>query len=943
MTNTSFADFCRPLTAHLLETLKLDKYYYKAEGNYVFYKNNEGKDVKVLDFVGGYGANITGHNHPEITKTIINNIENLLPVNTQLSIRQKTGELAAILDAEIKSHTGENFIFTFSNTGTEAAEAAIKHALLTYSLKLADFIDEFEREALSVKTEFKKKHINVELIFNEIEYRSIEDFVGAIKNFNENTINERTPVFLALNKSFHGKTTGSLSLTSRKEYRLPFLGEDTNTKFLPAEINYFKEEFKNHDFELIIPGYSFDGSIKLIKQKFNSVAGTFIEPIQGEGGVNLISATFLKDLRSLTDKNNSALIFDEIQCGFFRTGELMASFKTGVVPDYYLIGKSLGGSFAKISALAVRKSKYKDLFGILHTSTFAEDDISAVVAMKSFEIAKSLSENIKTKGRYLLSKLADLKEKYPEVIADVRGEGLMCGIEFKNFKYSSSYGFQVLSRSGYLSYVLSGYLLNNFSIRISAVLSAEFTVRIQPSGLIEEKEIDSLYEALDKLCEILKKQDLYMLLEFLLSSEFKNIRSLPENFRENEVIMEDVPEGVEEAGFLLHYINAGKIEASDKSLQSLSDEEKERLLETIIDVASPTILGRKIFSDNKGKKLAVTFAGLPFTSKMCREAMLRNEADEYIRLCNDAVKLLKEEYNAKLVGLGQFTSVVTNNGKLINDSDIKLTTGNSFTVFMGLEAIMRKAKELNINISETNVAIIGAAGNISSVYAQCMTDFCSRIILFGSQSESGFQKALRTARNIYAEAVKNLIANNSIPSGNLENLILNTTTYKKIVSNPLMAGNLKTIAELESELKDIAPVQVSDNLQKLKDCKIVVAATSATEPFLKSEHFSENTVICDISVPINCTDELINNKKNIHIIFGGIVSLPGGEQIPALGFPLPKGNAYACISETILLGMENICNSYSFGQISKSQVYEIGGIAAKHNFKLGGMKNDILI
>ena len=149
--------------------------------------------------------------------------------------------------------------------------------------------------------------------------------------------------------------------------------------------------------------------------------------------------------------------------------------------------------------------------------------------------------------------------------------------------------------------------------------------------------------------------------------------------------------------------------------------------------------------------------------------------------------------------------------------------------------------------------------------------------------------------------------------------------------NPDLLNSDKLWDLLYDELGDNTPVQIASTIENIKECDIAIVATNQANPFLESKHFKKGAIICDISVPTNCTKELLANK-NLKVIRGGIVALPQKEDIPLKGFLLKEGEAYACIAETVLLGLEKNKGSFSFGQILPEQVEEIGKIGVKHGF-----------
>src|SRR5207302_9543712 len=123
------------------------------------------------------------------------------------------------------------------------------------------------------------------------------------------------------------------------------------------------------------------------------------------------------------------LVVDEIQSGMGRTGAFLASQALGLKPDYLCLSKSLGGGLAKIGALLIKRDRFVEEFSVKHTSTFAEDDRSCLLALKALEILDrdDLPARCAARGRHLLQKLEELRARFPDQIKDVRGKGLMVG------------------------------------------------------------------------------------------------------------------------------------------------------------------------------------------------------------------------------------------------------------------------------------------------------------------------------------------------------------------------------------------------------------------------------------------------------------------------------------------------------------------------------------
>ncbi len=167
---------------------------------------------------------------------------------------------------------------------------------------------------------------------------------------------------------------------------------------------------------------------------------------------------------------------------------------SGVVGDYYLLSKTLGGGLAKQAALLIRRDHYIEEFGYLHTSTFAEDDFSAAISLATLDLLQrddwALLAVARRTGDQLLAKLRDLQAAYPQVIRQIRGRGLMIGIELIPQLDSASNLLRVASEQKLLGFLISGYLLHEAAIRIAPTLSANNTIRLEPSVLVSEGEID---------------------------------------------------------------------------------------------------------------------------------------------------------------------------------------------------------------------------------------------------------------------------------------------------------------------------------------------------------------------------------------------------------------------------------------------------------------------
>jgi 4-aminobutyrate aminotransferase len=221
------------------------------------------------------------------------------------------------------------------------------------------------------------------------------------------------PGIIAFEGAFHGRTLGALSVTtSKQKYR---------DRYEPLLPNVF------------IAPYSKENSLEEVERviKSNPIAGVIVEPVQGEGGYIVPSKEFLSGLRTLCNKYGVLLIFDEVQTGFGRTGKMFASQHFGVYPDVMAVAKALGSGFP-LGAVIAKEDVMKQWPPSSHGSTMTGNPVSCAAALATLDVMEkeNLPDHALKVGAYLKEKLEKLKGVYPSII-DVRGLGLMIGVEFQ--------------------------------------------------------------------------------------------------------------------------------------------------------------------------------------------------------------------------------------------------------------------------------------------------------------------------------------------------------------------------------------------------------------------------------------------------------------------------------------------------------------------------------
>ena len=261
---------------------------------------------------------------------------------------------------------------------------------------------------------------------------------------------------IAMEHSFHGRSMGALSVTGNVHYR--------------------------EAFGPLIPGIKFAkyNDLESVKALMNEKTCAIIcETVQGEGGIYPGSEEFIKGIRKLCDDNDCVMILDEIQCGMGRCGTMYAYEQYGIKPDVVTTAKALGCG-VPVGAFVAAKKFDSVLVPGDHGTTYGGNPFACAAATKVFEIFEkdNILENVNTVAPYMFEKLNALKDKYP-VIVDVRGKGLMCGIQFDE---SLSAGEVVLRAR------------NNGLIVISA---GNNTVRLVPPLVISKADVDKMIGILD--------------------------------------------------------------------------------------------------------------------------------------------------------------------------------------------------------------------------------------------------------------------------------------------------------------------------------------------------------------------------------------------------------------------------------------------------------------
>jgi len=263
--------------------------------------------------------------------------------------------------------------------------------------------------------------------------------------------------FIATEKAFHGKTAGALSLLGKAMYREPLLPLLPGVRHVPfGDANAVEQ------------------ALAAAKQVGDGIAAVIAEPIQGEAGAIVPPNDYWPKLREICDRYGVLLIADEVQTGLGRTGTLFGVDHWNVAPDIICLGKALGGGVVACSGFFATPKVWECMEPnpFMHSTTTGGNPIACAAALAyiSVLLEEDLAGQAKEKGEYILKKLATMQAKYPGILSDIRGKGLLIGMEFP----TDEMGWKVASGMFSRRVLTAGTFINAKTIRIEPALNISY-------------------------------------------------------------------------------------------------------------------------------------------------------------------------------------------------------------------------------------------------------------------------------------------------------------------------------------------------------------------------------------------------------------------------------------------------------------------------------------
>jgi acetylornithine/succinyldiaminopimelate/putrescine aminotransferase/predicted amino acid dehydrogenase len=724
---------------------------------------------------------------------------------------------------------------------------------------------------------------------------------------------------LSTENSFHGKTLAALSATGKSFFQ----------KGSGAPAPGFR----------LIPYGDVDALEEALRASASETAAFIVEPIQGEGGVVEPPPGYLKLARRLCDRYGVLLIVDEIQTGLGRTGALFACLSEGITPDVMTLAKALGGGLLAVSACLLSARAYSKDFAFKHSSTFAGNALAMRVGLRVIERLTSedegLIEQVIRQGNYLKRGLRALQAEFGSVIREVRGRGLMLGVELGTDPSMIDRGvgsFMAMLGEG-LPLFAASYLLNVGKVRVAPTLNGSSVLRVQPPLTVTREECDWIVSAFAQLASVMASGQS----DRLVSAVF-GTRETPSGVFRLEDVSSPIDEGEQPEGrfaFIVHLLDSKSLVDFDRSLERLPPTQLEELTHRFEDSARPFVGSQVRIESLAGRAATGDFIILPKSAAQ----LLRLSPEDALEEVAAAVRLGRDR-GAKIVGLGGYTSVVAQNLRALLKLGVSLTTGNSYTVVAAIDAALEAARITGRRLEHERAAIVGGGGSIGSALASLLAERVGSLVLVSRESD------LASMRSRYAVILARMVRHlarrrgRGIPfeEGSLPDRLSRLPCREDLIKNQ---GRISLSEKAERRILDEVrglPVRwTTDLVGAVAQSDLIFLATSSPEPLIRSKMVQPGTVVCDLSRPANVSDDLFL-REDVLVIDGGIVEVPGR---PNLGFHfgLSTGLAYACMAETVMLALDHHYEHTSLGRdLQEGTLDYLRGLAHKHGFRLAELR-----
>jgi acetylornithine/succinyldiaminopimelate/putrescine aminotransferase/predicted amino acid dehydrogenase len=676
---------------------------------------------------------------------------------------------------------------------------------------------------------------------------------------------------LSATGGFHGKTLGALSATARPAYQRPFGAPAPGFEAVPfGDAAALNADFERHG---------------------GATAAFLVEPVQGEGGVLPAPPGYLELARELCTRHGARLILDEVQTGLGRTGRLFGAEEAGIAPDIVTVAKALGGGLLAAGAAVYAENCASADFSFRHTSTFGGNTLAARVGLRVLDLLTDdggrLVRQVAETGAHLRAGLEEVARRHPGIVRDVRGRGLLLGVELT--ADASAFGAQGLFRSladaeGLAAHVC-GHLLRRHGIRVAPAYFAACVIRVEPPLTVTARECDQLVGALDETIALIAAGDSRRFFAHLMPGSAPGAARASARRRPAPGPAHACEPASRAAArprwaFLAHPTDLESYRCFDAALGLPGDQVRALFrrmnLARTPDTSPALLLGAARVQALDGSTSQGTVLALPYEAR----ELLDLPTSRAVDLVRGAV-LQAAAGGAGIVGLGAYTSIITANATLLRDLPVPVTTGNAYTAAAALDGLLCAAPRTDH--ARATCVVLGATGAIGRACAIALGQVVGRLVLAGNPR--GGAGTLRRLGVVAQDVVEHVRAS------------AGTGALAAAIAAAPPGSPAETAARLHA---DGVLTVTTDAGSVMPEAELIMAATSTPDAIIGPGSPRRGAVICDVSQPPNTDPGLIAARPDLTVVTGGLIALPAEAHL-GLDLGVPAGLTWACLAETVLL------------------------------------------
>ena len=385
--------------------------------------------------------------------------------------------------------------------------------------------------------------------------------------------------------------------------------------------------------------------------------------------------------------------------------------------------------------------------------------------------------------------------------------------------------------------------------------------------------------------------------------------------------------------FLVHPLDLRNYTEFDRSLEPYTEEELQRLSDQFNSLMEPFVIGTTRVVSATGQRAYGEFVVVPRTTRQ----LIDGPRKENLAVVADAVALARDR-GARIVGLGAYTAIVSRSGRALTDLGVALTTGNSYTVVAAIEALLEASTRLGADLSRSTASVVGATGSIGRGTALLLAPDVQRLVLIGNprSGAKAYERLTAVAAEVFRWVLTERERGREFAPGTLADWVV----QRSELPGP-DAGDAAWLGATARLLeRHDCPVSLTiDVAAGLAQGEMVVIATSTADDFVTPELLRPGAVVCDMSRPPNVSRRVERERPDVLVLDGGVIEVPGR---PWFGwdFGYERGLAYACMSETMMLALEHDYRHTSLGSdLTPESMLRMQELAHRHGFRLAGLRS----